>query len=85
MFTLIGDGQALTRMFLGLPAGGDLVADTGPQLTLLTGVEVGIEPVEQHAGHALVPAQLRAARRLGWMSHQYRLDVQTGDQRQHVI
>jgi hypothetical protein len=85
VLALVGDGEALPRMFLGLPAGRDLGAQPALQVTHLLRLELRVQPVEQDAGHALLAAQLRAARGFGGVRDEDRFESQRRQQVEHLV
>jgi hypothetical protein len=74
VLALVRDGQPLARVLLGLPARRELGADLLPGRAALGGRDRRIEPVEHQPRDALLLAQHRAARRLGRMGGEHRVD-----------
>ena len=83
VFALVGDREPLARMVFGLPGRGDLGAHAAPVLAQLLRRERRIEAVEQQLRDALVLAQHRAARALGGMRGEHRLDADLLQQLEH--
>ena len=85
VLALVGHREPLARMVLGLPGRGDLGAHPAPVLAQLLRRERGIQPVEQQPGDALVLAQHGAARALGGMRGEHRLDADLLQQLEHLV
>jgi hypothetical protein len=85
VLALVGHRQPLPRMFLGLPAGGDLGAQARVQAAMLVRIELRIQAVEEDPCHALLAPQLRPARGFRRMGDEHGLDAQRREQVQHLV
>ena len=80
MLALISNGQALARVIFRLPNAGDLEAHAFTKRREFRSRRGRIQPVEQILCDVLLLAQDGAARRLGRMAHEYRLNAHRTDQ-----
>ena len=85
MLALVGHGEALARMVLGLPAGSQLGADLLPAGAPFGRRHGRIEPVQQQFGDALLLAQDGPPGGLRWMAREHRIDADPGEQSPHVV
>ena len=76
VFQFIGDRHALRRVFVSLPAGGDLETNVREVRLGLLRRHRRIQHVDQAPDDALFLAQDRAPRRLGRVGGEYRFDAQ---------
>ena len=85
MLALVGDAQALARAARRLPPGRELRAHPLDDRAPLARRQARVEALGEQAGDALSLAQQRAARRLGGMGREYRLDAQPSEQADHLL
>ena len=79
MLAFVGNGESLAGMILRLPDAGDFEAHTRPQRVALGLRERRIQPIQQILRDVLLLAQNGAARGLGGMRHEHRLDAHRGN------
>ena len=75
VFAFIGDCQLLARVILGLPRSRKLGAQPPCDAAYFVRGKRRIQPIKQQLRDALLLAQHRAARRLGRMRHEHRLNA----------
>jgi hypothetical protein len=85
VLALIGDGQPLARMVLGLPRRREFGADLPDQVPVLVRCERGVETVEQQVRQPQLLAQDGAPGRFGGVRHEHRLDAQRADECKHLL